>query len=478
MDGFQKELLGRLPLAQATMRVMGYALDSKTLEGVFELHRGRCYEGILTFQRLVQLVLDALTVHGGSGHRAFREAQAQGELPVAEQNVYRKLRHIPEALSMALLDHGSARLAELLALDQPAVHLPGSLKDGKVIAFDGKKIKKAAKRLKVLRKVPGKLLGGKLLVSLDVRTGLVLGMNAHADGERHDVPLVAPAVRPVRRRVRDPILWMGDRQFGNLEVPQSLSAREGDAFLLRCPRTLQLDVDPRRGAVHFQDDEGRTVRQEWGWMGGERDPRRRYVRRITLEGREDPVILITNLLDDEAVPGKDLLETYRQRWGIERVFQQVTEVFNLQTLIGASPQATIFQSSLCFLLYNIIHVLRAYLAQDGDQPAERVSSEKLFWDVRDQLATWKHLGDATLAVQMLRWDETPTDGTPATMTDWLKRTLRDRWKDLYIKAPPQKRKAPLPATAQRAKVPKGHGGHTSTWRLLQAAKAEAHGGRR
>jgi hypothetical protein len=32
-----------------------------------------------------------------------------------------------------------------------------------------------------------------------------------------------------------------------------------------------------------------------------------------------------------------------QRWGIEQVFQKVTEVFHLQGLIGGTPKATIFQ---------------------------------------------------------------------------------------------------------------------------------------
>ena len=31
------------------------------------------------------------------------------------------------------------------------------------------------------------------------------------------------------------------------------------------------------------DEQGRTFREEWGWIGQASDPRRRYVRRITLE---------------------------------------------------------------------------------------------------------------------------------------------------------------------------------------------------
>ena len=464
MDGFQKELLNRLPLAQASMRVAGYALDPAGLADVYKAHRGSCYESILTFEGLVRLVLDALAVYGGSGNQAFNAASARGDLPVAKANVYGKLGRISEGLSMALLEHGSARLSELFPVDRPAMQCPTSLRDWKIVAFDGKKIKNATKRLKPLRKVPGKLLGGKLLVLMDVETGLVLCMNADPDGERNDVPLVPAAVEQLRRRVSEPVFWMGDRQFGNLEIPQLLSAKEGDSFLLRCPKTLKLQPDPKRKQNEFQDDDHRTVVQEWGWIGAPHDPRRRYVRRITLERAKDPVILITDLLDDDKVPGQHLLDIYRQRWGIERVFQQVTEVFNLQTLIGSSPQAMIFQASLCFMLYNIVQVVRAYLAEDGEQPIERVSSEKLFWAVRDELAAWSRLGDARTMADALGL-EPALSAVPANMIRWLRSTVHQRWTEQYLKAPPKRKKSP-PEPAP--KVPKGHGGHTSTYRVLQA----------
>ena len=67
-----------------------------------------------------------------------------------------------------------------------------------------------------------------------------------------------------------------------------------------------------------------------------------YVRRITLyrPGERD-VILVTNLCDAAAVPAVDLLEVYLNRWGIERMFQQVTEVFGLSHLMGTTPAGTI-----------------------------------------------------------------------------------------------------------------------------------------
>ena len=190
------------------------------------------------------------------------------------------------------------------------------------------------------------------------------------------------------------------------------------------------------------------------------------MRRITLfrpdEG--DDVVLVTDLTDGRRYPAEDLLEVYLQRWGIERVFQQVTEVFDLRTLIGSTPQAMVFQSALCLTLYNVVQVLRAYAAADGGRRREEVSTEKLFGDARDQLKTWATLGEPGLAAGLL-----PADNDPPAVAAWLSRRMSGTWRERWLKAPAKK---PRPRAAP-AKVPKRHGGHTSVWRVLQAAKLKS-----
>lgn len=506
MDGFQVELFRRLPLAQSVLRLFCYALDESVLEDVFETHRGRCYQDVLTFPGLVYLIRDALVLHGGSGHQAFSKAAAEGHLPVAEQNVYGKLSRIPLDLSMAVLSVGAERLRPVVPEDRPAAVLPKSLEGLHAIVFDGKKIKKAAKRLKPLRGLPGTLLGGKLLVALDLVSGLATEMHVDPDGERNDVPLVPGLVRQVRERISDPILWIGDRQFGNLSVPALLRERSGDHFLVRCPTSLTLRIDTERPSRSGIDSSGRSYVEEWGWIGCE-VKRRLYVRRITLDRvPEETILLITDLLDDDRWPATDLLDTYLQRWGIERMFQKVTEVFNLQTLIGSSPAAMIFQAAMCFLLYDMIQVVQVFVAEDGGRTREEVSTEKLFRDVAGQLSTWKDLGDPEVAAEHLASTVDPTShagrigelsfsekasppergegvdqtrpcdeirpsDSPVAMTAWLRETLKGRWSVLWVKSPP-KRKRSSATEASQAKVPRGHGGHTSTWRVLQAAKTK------
>ncbi len=485
MDGFAVEVFSRLPLAQSVLRLFSYALDTSVLNDLFDRYRGRCYEDVLTFPRLAYLICDALVLHGGSGHRAFVEANREGLLPVAEQNAYGKLGRIPLDLSVGLLGVGAERLGPVIPKDRPAVVLPVSLKGFRVIAFDGKKIKRAAKRLKALRGLPGKLLGGKLLVALDLVSGLAIHMQADPDGERNDVPLVPGLVRRVRECIEEAILWIADRQFGNLKVPALLSSRPGDHFLVRCPTSLILELDPQRPARHGVDGNGRPYVEEWGWIGSDRRCRL-YVRRITLDrGQEEAVRVITDLLDEAVWPARDLLDAYLQRWGIERMFQKVTEVFNLQSLIGSSPEAMIFQAAMCFVLYDIVQVVQTFVAEDGQHVREDVSTENLFRDAARQIEVWKELGDPEVSLELLAapLEETETaqsgrgSNAAEAISAWLRCTLKGCWRDTWIKSR-SKRKRYLTKQSPRAKVPRGHGGHTSTWRILQAAKAKQKRGRR
>jgi hypothetical protein len=67
------------------------------------------------------------------------------------------------------------------------------------------------------------------------------------------------------------------------------------------------------------------------------------------------------------------------------VFQKITEVFHLEHLIGTTPQGTLFQLAFCLLIYNVIQVVRGYVAVAGEREAETISVELLFDDVQRQL---------------------------------------------------------------------------------------------
>jgi hypothetical protein len=372
MNEFERELMRRSPLAACVLETCDFIFDDAFLRSIWDEHRGRCYEDVLKFDDFLRLMRDALVNHGGSAHRVFVDLEASDEEPCDESNFYRKLARTPVAISRALLREGSQRLRQLLPPSaEPVVRLPACFAPYTLFAGDGKKIKDAAKRLAPTRGYRGRLLGAKALVAMDLRCGMALAMSDSLDGMTNDVPLVPELMAQLHRTIAGPVLGVWDRQFDDVRTMRHFAAREGDAFVVRAKQADAIFVV--ESAVQSTDERGRRVLDEVGVLGqGDKQMR---LRRITLfrggggggggggkkkgagakankkakgsakakdaaaqEQEEDDVVLLSNLLDRAAFSAADLLALYKHRWGIEQVFQQVTETFALSHLIGSSPE--------------------------------------------------------------------------------------------------------------------------------------------
>jgi len=454
MQAFEREVCQRLPLADALFHLLDYATADGFLDGVFDRHRGRSYQDALGFPQFVHLLADALLGTERSAHRHFLKAQDQDRLPVGIEAVYGKLRRVPLTLSQGLLFEATERLRQVFpAADDP---LPASLDGLDVYAFDGKRLKFVAKRLKALRRVKGRVLGGKLLVVQHVATGLAVALAADADGEADERPLVAGAVGQVRQGAAANApsrLWVGDRLFCDLhQLP--LLAEGGDHFLVRYQAKAHFHPDPSQPARTGVDGRGVPYTEDWGWLGAAGHPRRQYVRRITLHRQGEAIVVVTDLLDADTYPAADLLEVYLRRWGIEKLFQRVTEVFDLRHLIGTTPQATVFQAAFCFVLSNVVQTVRNYLAEAQRRLPETISTQRLFEDLTEELTAWhKFLTPA----QTRAWLGNGVR-TAAQVQAHLRRRLAGLWDQHWQKAP-TKRRPPRPPR-QYLK-----GGHSSVYRI-------------
>jgi hypothetical protein len=451
---FAEETLARLPLAESVLLLWQEVADAAYLQNLFEKYRGRSYKKILSFPSLVQLTADALLQYDGSARASFEHALERDALDVSIPAAYGKLGRVPIPLSTAFLGEGTARLRALLPV-RPAAAIPDSLREFTVTMLDGKAIKRVAKRLKVLRGIPGGLLGGKTLVALEMNTGLAVAMQAHPDGEINELRLLPDMVSEVRHRLPGPRLWLGDRLYCDLKQTGRF-ATAGDHFLVRYHPKVHFHMDPQCALRHGTDGAGRPYVEEWGWLGAETDPRRRYVRRIRVSRPGDTeLILVTDLLDADRYPAEDLLAVYAARWGIETVFQQITEVFPLKRLIGGKPCAGIFQMAFCLLLYNMIHVMQAYIAAAEQWEPADVSLEKLFEDVERELISWSVLVKPAATVAM--FGAVPS---VAQAKRRLTTLLGGVWQDHWLKAVNEK---PRPHRARQ----KASRSHTSVHRVLE-----------
>jgi hypothetical protein len=404
---------------------------------------------------ITHLVCDAL-LQSKSGRRVFEKAHQEESLVASVEAAYGKLGRLPVAVSIATLEGCSNRIRQLFPEGCQETTLPTSLAAYAAIVLDGKVTKQIPHRLKPLRKsTVGGLVGGRGLVAYHLQSGLVLAMEADEDGDANETPWVPRLTQKVRANQVGPRLWIADRQFS---YPSTLAefSQQNDAFVVRSSKAVPFFVDENRVARQGSDEMGRSYVEAWGWLGKPTLPHRQYVRRITLlRDQQEEIILVTNLLNSDQHAAVDLLELYRDRTSIEYVFQRITEVFSLRRLIGTSPRATLFQLSLCLLLYNVLQLVRAYLARNNNRPMEGVSPKKVLEDLREQLASSLLVLDIGVLTKGL--------ANPASVED-LKQYLSDRlriWQPRWTKAKHRK---------DRPDKPKRKRGHDSAFRVLRSAR--------
>jgi len=271
---------------------------------------------------------------------------------------------------------------------------------------------------------------------------------------------------------------------------------EGHLFLIRWSMKTGFERDTQRNPKEGVNKQGRKYLEEWGWMGSKKDPRRRYVRRITVvRPGEVDVIIFTNLLDETVYLAADLMELYLQRWSIENVFQQVTEVFHLKRLISSSPCGTIFQFAFCSMMYNQLILQRSYIVNSTTNPEtteasppiktketeatvvkpvaskkptktaikkpavrcvtnEMFSMDKYFKDAVEELIAWK---------KMIPMEWTINYFAPPMSANEMRSRLNDllsgRWNSKWLKATKKK-------YTPKKEDPPQPGGHTSIYRLI------------
>ena len=459
---FSATVLSKLPLADAAWRILHFTLADSWLRDLWNRERGRCYEKVLEFSTLARLVAEALTQHGGSGRQAFERGQESDTLPVAISSAFEKLGNLPLPLSEKLLEEGTQRLGEIMP-EKPAVDpfpLPACWKGHEVFGFDGKAIKHVKRLLKPLRGLQAGILGARASVALNLRTGMAVRMIGDLDGEAGEGALTERLLSNMAAAAGGkPWVVVLDRLYCNLGFPRRV-LDAGGHFLIRYCSNTHFVADPTRPAQKSCDAKGQQIVQEWGRLGKSAGPRALYVRRITLHLASGAVIsVVTDLLDEAVYPAEALLATYRKRWGIERVFHQITDVFSLKNLIGTSPKAVLFQLSFCLLLYNTLQVLRTHLAFHQKCEAEKISNEKLFYDLKRELVAVDELVENECLLELL--GEAPTAGE---FRAYLQENLRGVWSNRWWKAPSS-------GGGGHKKVKRRVlGNHTSTQRVLQRAK--------
>lgn len=470
MEGtFDIDVLAKLPLAESALTLLRWMLPSDGIEKVFEDNRGRAYTKEITFGNFVTILGDCLTGPWKSARAGLLAAVDEEQLGVSTRAFYSKLAGMPVEVGTALLRYGFERTEQVLP--KKWEERPKSLNAYQVLLLDGKTIKHVPRRGRALQwsnDIGCKLLGGKSLVLCNRWTKLVVDLEPNLDGEVNELTLVSGLFDRVGHTFTEPFLIVGDRGFGIFEVCRQIQAANGD-FMLRKHGQTKFVADPNQQVKNSKDRFGREVTETIGWIVRGKKVKSRPqesipVRMITVKRDNQDLVFITSLVDSKRFPVDDVLDAYLDRWDIENVFQQVTQVFNLKELFSTSPKGMMFQQVYCFLIYNAIHVVKSIIAHHKERPVQSLSSEMLFRSIREQLIAANQL----IANQKLE-GLIPEFKDVHTIREFLVGRLADCWSVGWPKANWKPRDPSKPTKPKPIKV-KQTKSHDSVHRILVKLK--------
>ena len=433
-------------------------LAPERLDRIFEsaAQKQTCHDlAFSTCADLLGMVVTRIRPSINAAYLAHREA-----IVVSVQAVYDKLAGIEAAVSEALVRETARDLAEIQA--KMNASWPGPLLGLDVRIADGNHLAGTQHRMKELRRLGDAALPGHTLAVLNPQRQLIEDVVVCEDGHANQKPLLVKLLEKVQPRQ----CWIADSDFGTCNFMLGVAQRKA-YFLVRQHGALRGELVGRRRRLG-RIDTGVVYQQQLQVTHS--DGRSMLVRRITIELNEPTrdgdteIHLLTNL--PQKFDGRKVAMAYLSRWQIEAAFQKLTQVLRCELNTLGYPPAALFGFCLAVVMYNALNtVITALRTAHWRKLADREKAGKRarlsFYYLADEIAgVWRGMA---LVIGPQKWTATFARQSPRQMAKtllWLAwRTRIERF--LVNTYGRKKRKKPRPIT---------HGGHVSTYRILQERK--------
>lgn len=329
-------------------------LNPEKLDELFEHTADRQYTRELLFSTVFDLMSQVVCGIQPSMHAAYQADVAN--LSVSIKSVYNKLNGIEPPTSAALVAYSVGSMGPIVT--QMGGALPPSMPGYRLKIVDGNCLGATQHRLDELRVLSSGALPGKSLVVYDPALQMATQAICCEDGHAQERALFDQVLSLVEANE----VWLADRNFCTRGFLGGIEARSA-YFIIRHHQNLpweEASVLIEQGRI----DTGVVYEQRirvWDEDGGSHLWRRIVLKldQPTREG-ETQIVILTNLPKRSASAQK-IARLYRQRWTIERAFQELAEHLNAEINTLGYPPAALFAFCLALVAYNLLAVVKAAL---------------------------------------------------------------------------------------------------------------------
>jgi hypothetical protein len=288
-------------------------------------------------------------------HAAYQANEV--EVGVTVTSLYNKLDGLEPTTSRALVRDTAVDMAKVV------VDLNGACRPWfsayRVKVLDGNCIEATEHRLEVLRHTKAGPLPGKSLVVYDPSLEMAIDVFPCEDGYTQERALL----KDVLPTVQQGDLWIMDRNFCVRDFLVGVEDR-GGRFICRQHKKLPftpLGTERRIGSI-----ETGIVYEQWVEIYPADGGKARKVRRIRIKLKHatrdgDEELLLLTDLSKSAAHAKLVAETYRRRWTIETMFQELEGHLHSEVNTLGYPRAALFAFCVALVSYNVLAVVKAAL---------------------------------------------------------------------------------------------------------------------
>lgn len=438
------------PLCVLLRGIIERQLDAGALNKLFDEVAEKQYTRKVLFSTLFDLMAGVVFKAQPNIHAAYQALEEETGSSLAA--IYAKLNGIETATSAALVKR-SATDARALIHEMKA-ELPPLLAGYQVRILDGNCLAKSEHRLKVLRKTSAGALPGKSLVVLDPALMTAIEVFPCEDGHAQERSFLTAVLAGVKAQE----LWLADRNFCTLGFLFGLAKKEA-CFAIRQHGNLPFEETSKwRQIGHTQT--GTVKEQSVEVFDGEAVLRLRRTRLIlnkaTRDG-ESEIDVLSNL--PKKVDAIKIMQLYRNRWTVEKAFQDLEKHFHSEIETLAYPRAALFGFCVALVAYNVLAVAKAAMRSAHGQ--EKVESEISGYYLAGELS--RVYEGMMIALPEEAWRVFAELGVAEASALFVELALGMKLRK-YKKHPRGPKKA-----VEKDPLDKQHP-HVSTYRLLAAAK--------
>ena len=236
--------------------------------------------------------------------------------------------------------------------------------------MDGSQLAEVAHRLKILWKVEGAVLPGRIFVLYDIFRGISRGMVYDTDAAKNENLLAREGVKLIPAGT----LVLGDRLFGVPVYFKALS-EGGQWGLLRRHGNTKVKTKKRLfrklGEREYLEDILVSV-------GCGAVIPKQTLRLIRYRKGKRLLELFTNVLEPGKLSAEEAVDLYGLRWSVERMFFDLKAVLNLNHFYAANPNAIAMQVFASAIVYNAFRVAQSRIAIKHGITPELISPAKLY----------------------------------------------------------------------------------------------------